>query len=184
MSSTSQAFNTLLDVAVSARRSARGLPAQIDIKPHWSGIGFELFGRRFVAPMGEVTEMLELPVHSALPGVQQWVRGLANVRGRLLPLTDLAAFLGGRLEAPKRNRRVLVIEHGDTYSGLIVDGVLGMQHFPVDSYVAAMAEVPHEAALLAYLQGSFHEESGRDWMVFSPWLLLEDEHFFRAGLTE
>jgi twitching motility protein PilI len=180
MSGSVQAFNKLLDVALNARRTAKGLPSQLDIKPHWSGVGFTLFGQKFVAPMGEVTEMLELPSYTELPGVQGWIRGLANVRGRLLPLTDLAVYLGGKLEAPRRNRRVLVVESGDTYSGLIVDGILGMQHFPVDSYVSEMAGVEH-SAMVPYLQGSFQEEDGCGWTVFSPWLMVQDERFFQVA---
>ncbi|MCC7516008.1 MAG: chemotaxis protein CheW [Pseudomonadales bacterium] len=174
------AFNMLLDVAVNARRMAKGLPSQIDIKPHWSGVGFTLFGRRFVAPLSEVTEMLEMPPYTSLPGVQNWIRGLANVRGRLLPLTDTAAFFGGKLEAQRRARRVLVVETGDIYGGLIVDGILGMQHFPVDSYVPEMAGIDY-ADMVPFLQGSFREESGRDWVVFSPWLLMQNEKFFQAA---
>lgn len=182
MTDKNQAFQVLLDVATSARQTAKGLPAQLDIKPQWSGIGFVLFGRRFVAPMGEITEMLEIPHFTHLPGVQGWIKGLANVRGRLLPLTDLAAFLGGRLEAPRRNRRVLVIESEETYSGLMVDGVLGMQHFPVDSYVPEMLGVEYEA-MVPYLQGCFREDNGRDWIVFSPLAIIRDERFFQAAVA-
>jgi len=182
MSESAKAFDKLLDVAVNARRTAKGLPAQADIKPHWSGIGFVMFGRRLVAPISEVTEMLDMPQYTHLPGVQSWIRGLANVRGRLLPLTDLAGFLGGRLEAPRRNRRVLVVENDDVYSGLLVDGVLGMQHFPVDSYVAEMAGIEHQD-MIPFLQGSFREEDGSDWLVFSPWLFVRSEKFFQAALT-
>ncbi len=180
MSGSTQAFNKLLDVAAVVRRTAKGLPAQQDIKSHWSGIGFTLFGQKFVTPMGEVTEMLELPPYTELPGVQSWVRGLANVRGRLLPLVDLAVFLGGKLESARRNRRILVIESGDIYVGLVVDGILGMQHFPVDSYVREMAGIDY-AAMVPYLQGSFQESSGHGWTVFSPWLLVQDEKFFQVA---
>lgn len=182
MTASVQAFNILQDVAVNARRTAKGLPAQMDIKPHWSGIGFVLFGRRFVAPIGEVAEMLEVPHYTRMPGVQGWIRGLANVRGRLLPMIDLAAFLGGRLDAPRRNRRVLVVESMDNYSGLLVEGVLGMQHFPVDSYVPEMMDIQYEA-MVPFLQGSFREDNGRDWVVFSPSLLVRSEQFFQAALA-
>jgi twitching motility protein PilI len=182
MTEKNQAFQTLLEVAVNTRRTAKGLPAQLDIKPHWSGIGFVLFGRRFVAPMGEITEMLEIPHFTHLPGVQGWIKGLANVRGRLLPLTDMATFFGGRLEAPRRNRRVLVVESGDTYSGLMVDGVLGMHHFPVDSYVPEMLGIEYES-MVPYLQGSFREDNGRDWIVFSPLAIVRDERFFQAAVA-
>ena len=47
-----------------------------------------------IAPMGNVVEMLPVPEATPLPGVQPWVAGLANVRGRLLPLFDLEVFFG------------------------------------------------------------------------------------------
>lgn len=129
-----EAFQALVNLATQSRRSAKGLPSQVDTKPHWSGIGFELLGRHFVAPMGEVSEMLEVPYYTRLPGVKPWVKGVANVRGRLLPVCDLAVFLGGRIQAPRKQQRILVLENQDLYTGLLVDRVLGMQHFPVDSY--------------------------------------------------
>ena len=38
-------------------------------------------GRLFVAPMGEVGEILHEPRYTLLPGVKSWVKGVANVRG-------------------------------------------------------------------------------------------------------
>lgn len=182
MSEELTAFIALANVAIKARAHAKGLPAQRDVKPFWSGIGFQLFGQRFVAPLAEVTEMLDLPHSTQLPGVQPWVRGVANVRGRLLPLTDLAAFLGGKLEAPRKQRRVLVIETGDIFSGLVVDAVWGIQHFPVDTYVPEMVGIEYQA-MIPYLQGSFRTEGSADWIVLSPWSVLRDEKFFQASLT-
>lgn len=178
----SPAYRILNDVAERARLHAKGLPAQIDVRHYWSGIGFQLFGQRFIAPMAEVTEMLDLPHFTSLPGVHSWLRGVANVRGRLLPMTDLGAFLGGKLEAPRRERRVLVIEQGEIFSGLIVDGVWGIQHLPVDTYVPEMLAIEHEA-MIPYLQGTFRPDSGGHWTVFSPWTLLKDERFSQVGLV-
>ena len=53
------AFKTLATLAEISLSHAKGLPAQVDVKPYWSGVGFSLFGNRYVAPMGEVAEMLE-----------------------------------------------------------------------------------------------------------------------------
>lgn len=178
----STAYKSLVDVSRQARVYAQGLPAQVDVRHYWSGIGFQLFGHRFIAPMAEVTEMLDLPHSTPLPGVQSWLKGVANVRGRLLPLADLAAFLGSKLDAPRRQRRVLVIEQGEVYSGLIVDAVWGIQHFPVDNYLPEMSMVEHES-MLPYLQGSFRPETGGEWTVFSPWTLLKDDRFSQVGIS-
>jgi hypothetical protein len=37
--------------------------------------------------------------------------------------------------------------------------------------------------MVPFLQGSFREENGQDWVVFSPWLLVRDERFFQAALA-
>jgi hypothetical protein len=37
--------------------------------------------------------------------------------------------------------------------------------------------------MVPFLQGSFREENGQDWIVFSPWLLVRDEKFFQAALA-
>lgn len=59
----------------------------------WIGIAFEVGGQEFVAPMGEVSEILAVPELTPIPLTKPWLLGVANVRGRLLPLADLAKFL-------------------------------------------------------------------------------------------
>lgn len=179
MSDSQEAFQTLLQLAQHSRAVARGLPAQADIRPLWSGIGFSLMGQYFVAPMGEVSEMLEIPPFTHLPGVQPWVRGVANVRGRLLPLFDLAAFFGDKLTGTRKQRRVLVLETRTLYSGLMVDQVFGMQHFPVDEYREQAGDdvVPD---ILPFITGSY-PLGGRQWSLFRPALLAEDARFINAA---
>ena len=43
--------------------------------------------------MGEVSEILDPPDYTRVPGVKDWVVGIANVRGSLLPLMDLKGFV-------------------------------------------------------------------------------------------
>jgi len=176
--SAESAFEALLNLAQQSRAAAKGLPAQADIRPQWSGIGFSLMGNLFVAPMGEVSEMLEVPNYTHLPGVQPWVRGVANVRGRLLPLFDMGAFFGDRLLGSRKQRRILILETEDLYTGLIVDQVLGMQHFPMDEYnyqSGAIAESIQPFVTGSYAQG---EEV---WSVFRPALLADDPRFTNAA---
>lgn len=178
MTEQQSAFEVLAELALQSRATARGLPAQIDARPQWSGIGFSLLGSHFVAPLDEVSEMLEVPSYTHLPGVQPWVRGVANVRGRLLPLFDLAAFCGGRLVGGRKRRRVLVLETETLYSGLIVDQAFGMQHFPVDEYQSQTSELVD--ALHTYVRGSY-PVGDIAWNVFRLSLLAEDEHFINAA---
>jgi twitching motility protein PilI len=177
-SETQVAFETLLNLAHRSRAAARGLPAQTDIRPLWSGIGFSLMGQYFVAPIGEVSEMLEVPDFTHLPGVQPWVRGVANVRGRLLPLFDLGVFFGDRLVSSRKQRRVLILETETLYSGLMVDQVFGMQHFPMDEYSEKAGAVAHNIA--PFVTGSY-PSGGHQWSLFRPALLAEDPRFINAA---
>jgi len=183
VSEQTEAFKVLIEVGEQSRAHARGLPARADVKPHWSGIGFSLFGRKYVSPMGEVVEMLEMPKYTRLPGVTGWVKGVANVRGRLLPLTDMAAFLGGKLASAWREQRVLVVELDEIYCGLVVDTVFGMQHFPVDGYSQSISSELVDETMAPFMQGAFTDGDGEEWAVFSPWTLVRSEKFFQAALV-
>ncbi|KAF1056602.1 MAG: Chemotaxis protein CheW [Pseudomonas delhiensis] len=157
-------FQLLVDIDQRCRHLAAGLPAQIETVQSWNGIGFRLGARYFVAPMGEVGEVLHEPRYTLLPGVRDWVKGVANVRGRLLPIMDLSGFLGGELSPLRKQRRVLVVEHQEVFAGLIVDEVFGMQHFLVDTFSEQLP--PLEAALQPFIHGVFNRE--QPWLVFSP----------------
>ena len=171
-------FVFLVDLAAQVKSAAPELPAQREIRETWSGIGFSVLGHRFVAPLGEVIEMLVVPDVTRLPGTQSWVLGLANVRGRLLPLFDLEAFFGKKLSSNSARHRVLVIELGDLYAGLIVSDVYGMQAIPEDIELdSVMGDV---AVIEPYSAGAFMKE-GLRWTTFSPFSLIRDPRFFDAS---
>lgn len=187
MSESQAAFNVLVDLAARSRQSAKGLPAQIDVQQQWSGVGFTLLDQYFVAPMGEVSELLELPSYTLLPSVQPWVMGVANVRGRLLPLFDMAMYLGGVLDGQRKKHRVLVLEQDGLYSGLVVDSAMGMQHFIADSFSADNAGLDIDPQFQSLVVGSYAQNLAADkdddqrWFVFSPKRLAEDSRFINAA---
>lgn len=178
MADGSAPFSFLVDLARRSRAHAAGLPAQLNLKRQWSGVGFRLAGHHFISPMGQVSEMLEVPSVTRLPGVQGWVRGVANVRGRLLPLVDLEAFFDGTLSSQRKLHRVLVLESGGFYVGLIVSAVHGMQHFPEDDYDADRAL--DDPRFQSFVRGCFCNED-RPWFVFDVHALVSDPRFANAA---
>lgn len=179
MSDRPDPFQQLLDLANRSRSSVSGLPSQLKVQPHWSGIGFKTGGHLMVAPMGEVIEILAVPPSTRLPRVRSWVRGLANVRGRLLPLIDLEGFWGGQLSSNRRRHRVLVFDMEEFLCGLIVDEVTGMEHFPIDTYVADSPSVGQRR--LPYVDGSYVSSKG-NWALFRVNTLLEDPDFLDTAI--
>jgi twitching motility protein PilI len=178
MSNSLDPFVYLTKLAKQVKLAAPELPAQREIRDTWSGIGFSVLGHRFVAPLGEVVEMLVVPEITRLPGTQDWVMGLSNVRGRLLPLFDLEAFFGAKLASNKVRHRVLVIELGELYAGLIVSDVYGMQAIPEDLELDSVIE--KLAVIGPYSDGAFMKE-GLQWTTFSPFSLIRDPRFFDAS---
>lgn len=179
MNQSQTAFELLLEIDQRCRSLAAGLPLQQARQQSWSGIGFRMGERYYVAPMGEVDEILHEPRYAVLPGVKPWVKGIANLRGRLLPIMDLHAFFGHELATLRKQRRVLVIDHQDVFAGLLVDEVLGMQHF---SERSLMPETAGDAdpQISPFVQGRFVREQA--WRVFSPWALAQSPGFMDVAV--
>ncbi|WP_444940224.1 chemotaxis protein CheW [Microbulbifer sp. ZKSA004] len=172
-------YLALVDIARRAKAQATGLPGRREIKPYWTGIGFSLLDNHFVASMDDVVELLEVPQHTFIPGVQPWVKGVSNVRGRLLPLIDLAAFYGGYLSGPRQQRRVLVLERDKTYVGLIVDKLFGMQHLAFEYAREAPTDLSEPFAPMVH--GQFVLQQHR-WLVLDMRALIKDVRFMDAAL--
>lgn len=169
-------FIKLLEIAERSKQRGMGLLDQGGSA--WTGVGFTLSGQHFLAPIGEVAEILKVPRYTMIPGVASWMKGLANVRGRLLPIMDLQAFLNKRSISQGQRKRILVIDHDDIFSGLIVDEVLGMQHFPVVDFQQEASGVFPEIA--PYVRGCFQRD-GRVWYVLLMSRLIEDPRFIKAS---
>ena len=178
MSEVSRAYLALAEIAQLSRQFALGLPAQEEARAIWSGVGFTLNDRRYVVSMDEVSEILSVPRYTQVPGVKSWVKGIANVRGRLMPVMDLLGFLNRPSALQLKRRRLLALERGELYSGLVVDEVLGMQHVPQDTFTTM---VPGEyAETRPYLKGGFATEKGF-WAVFSLYELARDPRFLNVA---
>jgi len=169
------AFDALKSLAQLSLKKAQSLPEQHEATTQWSGVGFSLMGVDMLVPLGSVSEMLEVPTLSQLPSVQSWVKGVANVRGRLLPVFDLPAFFGGVLTGRRKEQRLLVLEHMGLYAGLWVDRVYGIKSFDLDARVDSMSgDIAH--SVQDFLIGGFHDDQ-QNWYIFDLMSLAAHERF-------
>lgn len=147
----------------------------------WVGVAFRVGSEQFMVAREEAREVLGFPpVLTRVPGACAWIRGLANVRGQLLPVIDLRAFLGSGATTPGRNTRLLVANHREIPAGLMVDEVLGFRRFTEAEFSTT---VP--ATILRcerYLAGSFRRGS-EVWPVFDLRSLLESTEFLQAAAS-
>lgn len=161
-----------------ARAAAHALPQQIEIKLTWDGVGYRLGDIQLVSDMDQVKEILTHVTLSRLPGVKPWVKGVANVRGNLLPILDLRGLILGETARMTRRSRVLVLQHRGIQAGLVVDEVLGMRHFLEEEYSAEKSRFGD--ALQPYLNGVY-KQSGTDWGVLDIHRLVETPEFMMVA---
>jgi len=145
----------------------------------WVGVAFRMGGETFLVAREETREVLGYPaVITRIPGAKSWVKGLANVRGQLLPMLDLRQFLGSGSTAPGRNTRVVMVNHREIPAGLIVDEVLGFRRFAEPEFDAEAP--PTVIRCESYLAGAFRR-GGEVWPVLSLKSLVESQSFLQAA---
>jgi len=174
MTTDTQIYTRLAEFAEAFRRASRELPARTDVTPTRTVVCFRLLGCGVAVLLEEVNELLEVPHCTRLPRVKPWVRGVANVRGRLMPIIDFAGFLGGRLSAPPKRQRVMLVEREGIAAGLIIDEVVGMKHFRVDAYDDHREDIP--PPLSPFVPGTFLSE-GERWALLRPDALFGGNDF-------
>lgn len=172
------AFQLLAAYDKRLTEGATRLPSTQELVQYWSGISFTLDGVNYVVPRSEVAEVLAVPGYTRVPGVQGWMRGVSNVRGRLMAIMDLMVFLRKTSKLKEKKRRVLVVDDQELYTGLVVDEILGMEHFTEDSFIAQWSPADEDVA--PYVQGAFEKE-GAYWPVFSLQLLSQDPRFLQVS---
>jgi len=145
----------------------------------WVGIGFRIGDEQFIVARDEIREVLMVPALIArVPGAKSWVRGLANVRGQLLPIIDLRSFLGVSRSTGHRDARVLVMNGADLTAGLVVDEVFGFRRFLDSERTDTVPQTLLQCD--RYLEGTY-ERGLENWLIFSIERLLASEEFLHAA---
>ncbi|MGC8521139.1 MAG: chemotaxis protein CheW [Steroidobacteraceae bacterium] len=160
--------------AVSAQPGQEGAAER-----EWVGVALRMAGDLYLVAREETREVLGMPAGiTRVPGAKSWIKGLANVRGQLLPIIDLRQFLGSGATPIGRTTRVVAVNHREIPAGLLVDEVLGFRRFAEAEFSAdappTMARCEH------YLAGAFRR-AGEQWPVLSLRALLESPAFAEAA---
>jgi twitching motility protein PilI len=161
-------------------RAATASPGtQIVAGREWVGVAFKLSGETYLVAREEVREVLGVPEPlTRVPGARRYVRGIASVRGQILPVIDLRDYLGGGESSSSRNARIIVANHREIPAAFVVDEVMGFRRFSEADF---SSDFPPAALSKAdYLAGSF-PHLGQSTAVLSLRKLLEDPAFVASA---
>jgi purine-binding chemotaxis protein CheW len=86
-------------------------------------ITFIANGQEFAANIMAIREIRGWTDTTALPHVPDFVRGVINLRGNVLPVVDLKARLGLGMTDATPKHVIIVIAHGNKTTGILVEAV-------------------------------------------------------------
>jgi twitching motility protein PilI len=141
-----------------------------------SWLAVECSARGFLLPLDEAGEIFALAPIVAVPHSHRWFLGVANLRGHLNGVVDLAAFLGVKVAAAGREQSRLVgfNQALDINCTLLVDHLSGLRS---DQDLAP--EPLDASARPAFVGGRYRDMEGRIWQELRLAELAGDEAFLR-----
>jgi purine-binding chemotaxis protein CheW len=95
-------------------------------------VSFRVSGEIYGLPIHEIEEISKVFGTTHVPRTADFLVGIGNVRGRIMPVVDLARRLRLRPVERGRSARVLIVNHNDEPYGLVVDAVIDVIRIPPD----------------------------------------------------
>jgi purine-binding chemotaxis protein CheW len=83
---------------------------------------FTLAEEQYALPIKQVQEIIRYAAPRSVASTQPYVRGVLSLRGRIVPIHDLAAQLGVASELSE-NTKIMIVENQTETAGVIVDDV-------------------------------------------------------------
>jgi len=83
---------------------------------------FSLGEEEYALPITQVHEIIRWTDPRSVASDEAWVRGVISLRGKIVPVYDLAARLGLLAERPE-HAKIVIVQTGTDMAGVIVDDV-------------------------------------------------------------
>jgi len=139
----------------------------------------EIFIRRLSFKVGElsllisentISELTDATSICSIPNTADWLLGLTNLRGNLIPIFELKTLLGFSVEQEKK-RMLLVLGQGDEAVGIPIDALPAQQTFSTNDKLNNLPALPN--VIKDYIPSGY-EQNGILWFNF------DHEAFFQS----
>jgi purine-binding chemotaxis protein CheW len=109
-------------------------------------VTFTLDGEEFGVPISQVREVIRVGEITRVPQSRQHVRGVTNLRGRVLAVVEIRTRMGLSPAGVTPRSRIVVLGMRDRTLGILVDGVSQVIKVPAKSVAPAPEEVLSSSA--------------------------------------
>lgn len=133
---------------------------------------------RWLVQTTEVNEVLPVPKLLPVALTQPWFLGIANVRGHLYGIVDLAQYFGGApTQCGIKARLLLASPRFRINSGLLVSNMLGVRS------LSEFEPIENEGMdMQAGIAGNCRDKGGRRWRVLNFGELVREEAFLQIAI--
>ena len=141
-----------------------------------SKLGLWVGGDAWLVDLTEAGEVIPVPAIAPVPLAQPWFKGVANVRGNLYSVTDLAAFVGGPpVKLSEQARLLIIAERFRIGAALLVERSLGLRH--------ADGLTPEPAAVTQpWVRAQYTDADGQAWKELDIAGLVQNEGFLEVSV--
>ncbi|MDM8547192.1 chemotaxis protein CheW [Candidatus Venteria ishoeyi] len=133
-------------------------------------LGFKIGDIGLLIAENTVSELVEMGSICSLPNTAEWLTGLVNLRGNLIPVFELGVLLNLDLVQGKK-RMLLVLGQGEAAAALPISELPSQQRFHESDKMENLPALPD--ALTAYAPSGY-EQNDEIWFNF------EHEAFFES----
>ena len=131
---------------------------------------FSLGTEEYALPIGTVSEIIRFTEPRTVASEAAWIRGVIGLRGKIIPIFDLAARMG--LDTDSEPGKIVIVETGTGQVGVMVDEVEEVltvaagQLEPVPTAntdsIEAIAKIEDRLVILLNAEGLFARAGGED----------------------
>lgn len=125
---------------------------------------FSLGDEEYALPITRVQEIIRYSEPRAVASERSWIRGVISLRGKIVPVCDLATRLGLTSE-PNADAKIVIVETSSGTAGVIVDDVdevLSIDAAQLDEvpgagadFIEAVAKIDDRLVILLDADGIF-----------------------------
>ena len=142
-----------------------------------SRLGMQLGEDYWLLDLTDVAEVIPIPDLLRVPLTKPWYAGVANIRGNLISVIDLAAYTGApAVVRDDKARLILVGEKHRINSGLIFSRVIGLRQFDRFEREADAAPPP------PWVEGRYRDPQQQRWNALNMHGLVTHPDFLAVEL--
>ncbi len=147
-----------------------------------SRLGVIVGSKRVLINLHEVSEVLPLPPMQHVPLTLPWFLGVANVRGNLYNITDLAQFMGLPPTAKSINNRIVLINSEvTTQVAVVIDSLVGLRSVESMKHKPAAKNNKNKQAFLS--ENSYEDADKNEWFELNVEALVQDKAFIQPTIS-